>query len=162
MSNAGASEEESAADDDDDMQSIESHSHPRLQQPLPNTNNMHRKPLMHSAPSILARMDTLPPPFIKIKPEDTTRLYFANPNGFTLPTHDGQFSEWCLEIQHLEADLIRVSEHNIDTTNTNARRICFESAKETFKKLKLEMASSAISTQSTNEPGVPCFSLKAS
>jgi hypothetical protein len=101
--------------------------------------------------------DNLPiaPPLTKAKPNDTTRLYFNNPNGLALLSSGGQFDEWMLEMKRIDADLICIAEHNIDTTSPSARRICHESVRRHFRASRLAMASSSIpSTSRTNfKPG---------
>ena len=101
----------------------------------------------------LASNTCIGPPLIEIKPADTTRVYFVNPNGFNLSSEGGQFKEWISNMQHIDADLMGAAEHNIDTTNARARSLCYDAAKTTFRNSKLVLASSAIPAYSTYKPG---------
>lgn len=50
------------------------------------------------------------------KLEDSTRIYFQNANGLRIDTEGGDFGELCHTTMEIQADVICIAEHNLDTT----------------------------------------------
>ena len=82
------------------------------------------------------------------------RIQGCNPNGFNLSYDGGDFGEFCSDMREYGIDMSCISEINLDTTNHKVRQIIQESASKQFdRKVRVQMASSRISTKNFYKPG---------
>ena len=78
------------------------------------------------------------------KEEDRFRIYFANINGFTLSENGGEYAEFLLEMQKLQADTWGVAETNIDSTKSAVKNIIHNTTRKHFEFSKTTFGSSNI------------------
>ena len=87
------------------------------------------------------------------KPEETTRIYCQNVNGIRLEKDGGQFKELCSIHQEVQADILCIQEHNLDTTQYDVRTTLQQTAKKYWQRSRLTISSSPITFSSTWKPG---------
>ncbi len=87
------------------------------------------------------------------KPDESSRFYFINPNGFQLNASGGTFAEFCAETKRISADYIGVSEHNLDGHQSRVKKICHDTARREFDHYSLILSSSDIPTDTSFKPG---------
>jgi hypothetical protein len=87
------------------------------------------------------------------KPDESSRFYFINPNGFQLNASGGTFAEFCAETKRISADYIGVSEHNLDGHQSRVKKICHNTARREFDHYSLILSSSDIPTDTSFKPG---------
>ena len=78
------------------------------------------------------------------KDENHFRIYFANANGFTLSENGGDYAEFLLEMQKLQADTWGVAETNIDSTKSAVKNIIHDTTRKHFEFSKTTIGSSNI------------------
>jgi hypothetical protein len=93
--------------------------------------------------------DTMP----ALKPNDTSRFNFINPNGFQLNASGGTLAEFCAEAKRISVDHIGVSEHKLDGHQSRVKKICHEAARRKFDHYRLILSSSDIPTNISFKPG---------
>ncbi len=57
------------------------------------------------------------------KPDNVTRVYCFNANGFTLDRRGGKFEDFCKTANEVQADVVGCQEHNLDTTQVAVKSI---------------------------------------
>lgn len=57
------------------------------------------------------------------KPESVTRLDFQNVNGLHINMEGGDFSEACHTANEIQADILCITEHNLDTTKHHIKSV---------------------------------------
>jgi hypothetical protein len=87
------------------------------------------------------------------KPPDTTRIYVQNGNGFNTKDEGHQLRELFEDTKQIQADLRGVIEHNLDATNFEVRKICFDAARKALNQHAIEFGSSSIPFQTQYKPG---------
>jgi exonuclease III len=92
--------------------------------------------------------DTLSP-----KVETVTRLYALNVNGLSLDKRGGQFDTLCSLIKETQADILCCQEHNIDTTNAQAKAILHTTVRNHWQRSCLTYGNSPIPFHSFYKPG---------
>jgi hypothetical protein len=93
--------------------------------------------------------DTMP----TLKPNDTSRFYFINPNGFQLNASGGTIAEFCAEVKRISVDHIGVSEHKADEHQSRVKKICHEAARCEFDQYCLVLGSNDIPAETSFKPG---------
>jgi hypothetical protein len=93
--------------------------------------------------------DTMP----TLKPDNTSRFYFINPNGFELNASGGTFAEFCAEARRISVDHIGISEHKLDGHQSRVKKICHEAARCEFDHYCLVLGSSNIPAETSFKPG---------
>jgi hypothetical protein len=83
--------------------------------------------------------DTMP----TLKPDNISRFYFINSNGFQLNATGGTFAEFCAEVKRISVDHIGLSEHKLVGHQSRVKKMCHEAV----------LGSSDISTDTSFKPG---------
>jgi hypothetical protein len=58
------------------------------------------------------------------KDDNITRMYVQNVNGIKIQNDGGQMQEICSTTKEVQADIVCLQEHNLDTTRCTVRHIC--------------------------------------
>ena len=87
------------------------------------------------------------------KPPGITRVYCQNVNGIRYEKDGGQFREMCTILQEVQADVLCIQEHNLDTTQHQIRQTLQQTAHKHWQRSRLTIASSPISFSGTWKPG---------
>ena len=83
------------------------------------------------------------------KPITITRIYSQNVNGLKLEKDGGQFTEICKIHQEVQADIICIQEHNLDTTQYKVQQIIHQTTQKHWQRSRLNLASSPMTFSST-------------
>ena len=92
--------------------------------------------------------DTLQP-----KPTNTFRIYCQNANGLRLDHQGGEFATICDIALEVQADLIGLTEHNLDTNKFSVRKCCHDARTRILSHSSLTMGSSPIEMTHQYKPG---------
>ena len=87
------------------------------------------------------------------KSTETTRIYSQNVNGIRLEKDGGQFRELCAIHQEIQADILCIQEHNLDTTQYQVQQIIHQTTRKHWQRSRLNMASSPMTFSNTWKPG---------
>jgi hypothetical protein len=87
------------------------------------------------------------------KTNNTTRLYIQNVNGIKLHQDGGQFDELCTIFKEVQADIVCIQEHNLDTTQYDVRQTLYQTAYRHWQRNRLTIASTPIPFTSQWKPG---------
>jgi hypothetical protein len=87
------------------------------------------------------------------KEENTFRIYCQNANGLQLDQTGGEFATICEIALEVQADVISVTEHNLDTILFLVRKLCHDACKRVLSHSTLTMSSSPIEMVNTYKPG---------
>jgi exonuclease III len=87
------------------------------------------------------------------KAETVTRIFALNVNGLSLDKRGGQFDTLCSLIKETQADILCCQEHNIDTTNTQAKAILHTTVRHHRQRSCLTYRNSPIPFHSFYKPG---------
>lgn len=88
------------------------------------------------------------------KPDSVTRLYFQNVNGLQMDTVGGDFSEVCHTANEIQADIVCIAEHNLDTTKYHIKSIMEDQKRKICgQQARLTHASSTIQMSGNYKPG---------
>jgi hypothetical protein len=68
------------------------------------------------------------------KPINITRIYSQNVNGLKLEKDGGQFTEICKIHQEVQADIICIQEHNLDTTQYKVQQIIHQTTQKHWQR----------------------------
>jgi hypothetical protein len=93
--------------------------------------------------------DTMP----SLKPDNTSRFYFINPNGFQRNASGGTFAEFCAEAKQISVNHIGVSEYKLNGHQSRVKKICHDAARREFDHYCLVLGSSNIPTETSFKPG---------
>jgi hypothetical protein len=88
-----------------------------------------------------------------LKPDNTSRFYFINPNGFQLHASEGTFTEFWAEAKPILVDHIGLSEHKLNGHQSRVKKICHETARSDFDDYCLVLGSSNIPAKTSFKPG---------
>ena len=84
------------------------------------------------------------------KPEQCTRIYIQNVNGFSLDRRGGQFDHFCAVHKEIQADISCGQEHKLDTTQM---QVLFDTTGQHWDRSKLLFGTSPIPFSSHYKPG---------
>jgi hypothetical protein len=87
------------------------------------------------------------------KPDNTSRFYSINPNGFQLNASGGTFTEFCAEAKQISVYHMGVSENKLDGHQSRVKKICHETARREFDHYCLVLGSSTIPAETSFKPG---------
>jgi hypothetical protein len=87
------------------------------------------------------------------KPHNVTRVYSQNVNGIKLDEDGGRFKEICMIHQEVQADILCIQEHNLDTTEYKVTKIVRETAHRHWQRVRTTIASTPIQFSGTWKPG---------
>jgi exonuclease III len=87
------------------------------------------------------------------KPDNVTRVYNLNANGFTLDRRGGQFEDFCKTANEVQADIVGCQEHNLDTTQPAVKSILYDTARRVWKRSKLHFGTTPIPFANMYKPG---------
>jgi hypothetical protein len=87
------------------------------------------------------------------KSTDITRIYSQNVNGIRLDKDGGQYKELCTIHQEVQADILCIQEHNLDTTQYQVQQIIHQTTRKHWQRSRINMASSPMTFSSTWKPG---------
>jgi hypothetical protein len=87
------------------------------------------------------------------KPQQTTRVYCQNVNGFKLDKEGGQYSSFCKIHQEIQADISCCQEINLDTTQSNVKTIMYKTTQRHWQRSRLTMGSTPIAFAGQYKPG---------
>jgi exonuclease III len=87
------------------------------------------------------------------KPTGTTRIYSQNVNGLQYQKDGGQYLELCQITKEVQADVLCVQEHNLDTTQYQVQHTLHQTTRKQWQRAKLTVSSSPIAFQGTWKPG---------
>lgn len=89
-----------------------------------------------------------------IKPSNTFRIYYTNPNGFTYSNStENDLTEHYNEILRLDTDLFCAAEINLDTTKHSVKHHLHSTTKHVFDHSWLTYSSTTIPSVNTYKPG---------
>jgi hypothetical protein len=80
------------------------------------------------------------------KSVDHTRFLGHNINGLKLDLEGGNFTELCRVIKEIQADVVGISEHNIDSTQHYVQQLCYNALQQNLPRSKLTLGTTSIST----------------
>jgi hypothetical protein len=86
------------------------------------------------------------------KATGTTRIYSQNVNGLQYQKDGGQYLELCQIAKEVQADVICVQEHNLDTTQYQVKHSLHETTQKQWQRAKLTISSSPIAFHGTWKP----------
>jgi hypothetical protein len=87
------------------------------------------------------------------KTPGTTRIYSQNVNGLQYQKDGGQYLEICQIAKEVQADILCMQEHNLDTTQHQVQQTMFLTTRGQWQRAKLTISSSPISFKGTWKPG---------
>jgi exonuclease III len=87
------------------------------------------------------------------KAEGHTRVYCQNINGLRLDAEGGDFTALCRVSQEVQADVIGIMEHNIDTTKHYVQQLCYNALRHNLPIAKLTLGTTPITTANVYMPG---------
>jgi exonuclease III len=87
------------------------------------------------------------------KPDNVTRVYCFNANGFTLDRRGGKFEDFCKTANEVQADVVGCQEHNLDTTQVAVKSILYDTAKRVWNRSKFHFGSTPIQFAKMYKPG---------
>ena len=87
------------------------------------------------------------------KAPGTTRVYSININGISVDRRGGTFDHMCRIVKSVQADILCVQEHNVDSTQSAVRSILFDTAKKHWRRHKMTIGTTPITVGSTYKPG---------
>jgi exonuclease III len=87
------------------------------------------------------------------KPAEITRIYSQNVNGLRFEKDGGQFKELCSINQEVQADILCIQEHNLDTTQYHVGTTLQHTAKKYWQRSRFTISSSPLTFSSTWKPG---------
>ena len=87
------------------------------------------------------------------KKPSTTRIYSQNVNGLKYQRDGGQYLKPCKIIKEVQADVMCMQEHNLDTTQYQVQHTLHQATRKQWQRAKLTISSSPISFQGTWKPG---------
>jgi hypothetical protein len=83
----------------------------------------------------------------------TTRIYSQNVNGLQYQKDGGQYVELCRVAKEVQADVLCIQEHNLDTTQHQVQHTLHQATRKHWQRAKLTVSSSPITFQGTWKPG---------
>lgn len=89
------------------------------------------------------------------KPDHVTRFFGQNVNGLKLDQEGGDFTELCRMGKEIQADVMGITEHNVDSTQHYVNNLLHESLHSNVAPLqsKLTMGTTPITTEHIYKPG---------
>jgi exonuclease III len=90
-----------------------------------------------------------------LQPKDshTFRIYCQNANGIRLDPTGGEFSTLCELSLEVQADVIAITEHNLDTQKFSVRKCCHDARTRLLAHSSMIMSSSSIEMINQYKPG---------
>lgn len=88
-----------------------------------------------------------------VKTAAITRIYSQNVNGIRLDKDGGQFQELCKIHQEVQADILCIQEHNLDTTQYQVQQIIHQTTRKHWQRSRINIASSPMTFSGTWKPG---------
>lgn len=87
------------------------------------------------------------------KTTGTTRIYSQNVNGLQYQKDGGQYLEFCQVAKEVQADVVCIQEHNLDTTQYHVNQTLHQTTRKQWQRANLKMSSSPIAFNGTWKPG---------
>jgi hypothetical protein len=87
------------------------------------------------------------------KDNDTFRIYCQNANGLHLDKRGGEFAIACNLAREVQADVLSITEHNLDTNKFVVRKLCHDTRTSLLPHSSLTMGSSTIPMTNHYKPG---------
>jgi exonuclease III len=87
------------------------------------------------------------------KEQGMMRIYSINVNGLSIDRRGGKFSDICSAIKEVQCDIFCGQEHNLDTTQAIVRKILYDTAKQHWERLRLNLGTSPIEYKTQFKPG---------
>jgi exonuclease III len=87
------------------------------------------------------------------KAPNTFRIYCQNANGLRLDQRGGDFATICSLANEVQADVIGITEHNLDTTKFAVRKLCHDARTHIQPHSSLTMGSSPFEMTNYYKPG---------
>jgi exonuclease III len=123
-----------------------------------NNTTSHHRPSTHSS-TITLSVDNMRTnsswgdQILEQKPDNATRIYCQNVNGFKLDKEGGQYSSFCKIHQEVQADISCCQEINLDTTQNQVKTILHATTQRHWKRSRLSMGSTPIAFTGQYKPG---------
>ena len=90
---------------------------------------------------------------LQTKEQGMMRIYSINVNGMSIDRRGGKFSDICSVIKEVQCDIFCGQEHNLDTTQAIVRKILYDTAKQHWERLRLNLGTSPIEYKTQFKPG---------
>ena len=87
------------------------------------------------------------------KQSDSIRLFCQNVNGLKLDAQGGDYTALCHMTSEIQADVVCITEHNLDSTKHHVNQTCYDSLKNNLPRSRMTIGSSPIKTKGTYKPG---------
>jgi exonuclease III len=87
------------------------------------------------------------------KDNDTFRIYCQNANGLRLDKRGGEFAIACNLAREVQADVLSITKHNLDTNKFVVRKLCHDTRTSLLPHSSLTMGSSTIPMTNHYKPG---------
>ena len=87
------------------------------------------------------------------KEESHTRIYSINVNGISVDRRGGTFDDICRTVKEVQADVLCLQEHNLDTTKPKIRSMLFDAANQHWKRNRIAIATTPITFEAAYKPG---------
>ena len=94
----------------------------------PNSRTSNRRPIILSSENHTTNHPWGDP--LQAKADGVTRIFSLNTNGLSLDQRGGRFDELCKVTKEVQADIVCCQEHNLDTTQSNVRRILYDTTRQ--------------------------------
>jgi len=120
------------------------------QQPL--TESLTTRTDVHLSPENL-RTNTPWGDVLMQKEPNRFRIYCQNANGIRLDPRGGEFTTLCSIALEVQADVMAITEHNLDTSKFLVRKICHDTRLHRLPHSALSMGSSSIEMSNHYKPG---------
>jgi exonuclease III len=90
---------------------------------------------------------------LKQKEPNSFRIYCQNANGIHIDQRGGKFATLCAIALEVHADVMAITEHNLDTSKFIVRKVCHETRTKILPHSALTMGSSSIEMTNHYKPG---------
>jgi hypothetical protein len=90
---------------------------------------------------------------LQCKEPNTLRIYCQNANGLRLDQRGGKFATVCNIALKVQADIIGITEHNLDTNKFLFQKLCHDTRTRVFPHSSFTMGSSSIEMAHHYKPG---------
>ena len=78
------------------------------------------------------------------KQDHITRIYSINVNGITVDGRGGTFDDICRDMKMIQADVLCLQEHNLDTTQAQVRSTLYDTASRHWQRQRLMFSTTPI------------------
>ena len=87
------------------------------------------------------------------KDDRHTRIYSINVNGISIDRRGGTFDDICRTVKEVQADVLCLQEHNLDTTKPKIRSMLFDAANQHWIRNRIAISTTPITFEAAYKPG---------